>query len=418
VGVLSGRIVGVDVARCLALAFMMSVHIIGRDTTGVPGLVRDIGGGRASALFAVLAGVSLALMTGRQQPPSGDALRAARWSVVGRAAVIGSIGLSLGLLGSGAAVILVNYAALFVVACLFLGLRARPLTLLAAGWLVLSPVAGHLLRPIVRPGPGRVQSWLSLGDPVQFLSHLFLTGYYPVLQWTAYVLAGLAIGRSAALSLASSRDGASREGATHDGSSREGATRLLALGAVLAGGAQALSGLLLDTAGGREHLLVPPGSPVFGLPLAEVLVNSMYGTTPTTTWWWLAAAAPHSATPLDLLHTTGTALLVLGACLLAVPAVRRTRAGAAVLFPVVSAGAMTLTLYTLHVVALAETRGYPEVAVAVAQAPGRGWLTHVVVALLLATLWRGTALRLGATGRGPLEAAATSVGRSLSASMS
>lgn len=395
------RIVGVDVGRCLALVFMMSVHIVDRDATGAAGVVHDIGGGRASALFAVLAGVSLALVTGRQEPPSGADLRAARWSVVGRAAVIGAIGLLLGMLGSGVAVILVNYAALFVVACLFLGLGRRTLTWLAAGWLLLSPVAGHLLRPLVRPGPGPVPSWLSLGDPVQFVTNLLLTGYYPVLQWTSYLLVGLAVGRSASLSAAS----------------RDGATRLLALGAVLAGGATVVSGLLLDSAGGRERLLVPPGSPLFGDPLDEVLVNSMYGTTPTTTWWWLAAAAPHSSTPLDLLHTTGTALLVLGACLLAVPAVQRTRAGAALIFPLASAGAMTLTLYTLDVVALAETRGFPEAAAAMAQAPGRVWLTHVVVALLLATLWRGTALRLGATGRGPLEAAATDVGRNLGASM-
>ena len=41
-----------------------------------------------------------------------------------------------------------------------------------------------------------------------------------------------------------------------------------------------------------------------------------YGTTPTDDWRWLLVAAPHTGTPFDLLHTIGTSLAVLGACIL------------------------------------------------------------------------------------------------------
>lgn len=394
------RIVGVDVARCLALVFMMSVHIVDSDATGVTGAVHDVGSGRASALFAVLAGVSLALVTGRHDPPAGVGLLQARVTVLGRAAVIAAVGLTLGLFRSGVAVILVNYAVLFAVACLFLGLRRRPLVWLAAGWLLVSPVLGHVLRAQLPPGPGPVPSWLSLGAPPELIANLLLTGYYPVLQWTSYLLVGLAVGRSGVLSPSAA-------------TARAAATLLVALGAVAAAGAKVASSVLLDVAGGRASLTVPPTSPVAGLPLDEVLAGSLFGTTPTTSWWWLAVSGPHSGTSLDLLHTAGTAVLVLGVCLLVVPLLQRSRVGAGLVFPLASAGAMTLTLYCLHVLALAVMRQLPGSA-GLEQSPGQVWLAQVVLALVLATLWKGAALGLGRRGRGPVEAVATSVGRSLS----
>ena len=64
----AGRVVGLDAARALALLGMMATHIlVGVDADGVT-LPQQIAGGRASALFAVLAEVSLALMTGGTTP--------------------------------------------------------------------------------------------------------------------------------------------------------------------------------------------------------------------------------------------------------------------------------------------------------------------------------------------------------------
>ena len=141
------RLVGIDVARCLALLGMMATHML-------PGYVGDeipwpqqLAGGRASALFAVLAGVSIALMTGRQDPPRGRERAALSTGLAMRALVIATLGLALGDLRSGVAVILTYYGLLFVLGLPFLGLRSRALFVLAAGWLVVAPVLGHLLRP-------------------------------------------------------------------------------------------------------------------------------------------------------------------------------------------------------------------------------------------------------------------------------
>ena len=65
------RVVGVDMARCLALLGMMATHILpGYEGLEIP-WPQQLAGGRASALFAVLAGVSLSLTTGREHPVHG-----------------------------------------------------------------------------------------------------------------------------------------------------------------------------------------------------------------------------------------------------------------------------------------------------------------------------------------------------------
>src|SRR6478609_636998 len=91
-----GRVVGVDVARALALLGMMATHLLpGIEGTHVP-WTQQVAGGRASALFAVLAGVSVALVSGRKMPVHGGERRAASVRLVVRALLIGALGLALG----------------------------------------------------------------------------------------------------------------------------------------------------------------------------------------------------------------------------------------------------------------------------------------------------------------------------------
>jgi uncharacterized membrane protein len=116
------RVVGVDVARALALLGMMATHMLpGRIGFDVP-WPQQLAGGRASALFAVLAGVSVALVSGRERPVRGRQRYAAGVRLGIRALLIGVVGLGLGTLDSGIAVILTYYAVLFVIGLPFLGL--------------------------------------------------------------------------------------------------------------------------------------------------------------------------------------------------------------------------------------------------------------------------------------------------------
>lgn len=74
------RLLGIDLARGLALIGMMAAHFMLSTTPELlnPTTWGGLVNGRSSILFATLAGVSLALTTGRTTPPTGDDLIAAR----------------------------------------------------------------------------------------------------------------------------------------------------------------------------------------------------------------------------------------------------------------------------------------------------------------------------------------------------
>jgi uncharacterized membrane protein len=367
-----GRLPGVDATRGLALLGMMAVHVLpGFDADGSVSLGHLVAAGRSAATFAVLAGVGLALATGGVRPPVGREWAADAAGLAVRALVIGAVGLFLGLFDSGVAVILSYYALLFVVAVPLLGLRARALGVLAGAVMVGVPVVSHLVRPALA-APERANPTLGtlLDDPLSLIEVLAVTGYYPVLAWTAYVCAGLAVGR---LPLRSSRVAAG----------------LLGGGVVLAVAASAVSAALLGPLGGRERIaaVLPPGYDAARIDVA--LSSTQYGTTPTTTWWWLAVDAPHASTPLDLAHTTGVAVALLGAMLLLARFVRGP------LVPLAAVGSMTLSLYTGHVLLLASDV-LPDDRVT-------SYVLQVFAVLLLAPLWRRM------VGRGPLEAAAAAL---------
>ena len=367
---MSDRLAGVDAARGVALLGMVAVHVLpAEDADGSRSLVDLVASGRSAATFAVLAGVGVALATGRARPPRGsERLRASRALLV-RGLLLGGIGLALGLLDSGLAVILAYYALLFVVALPVLGLRPRVLAVAALVVAVTVPLVSFAVRDdLPEPDPSN-PVFDDLATPGDLLSTLLLTGYYPVLAWAAYLLAGLAVGR---LALERPRVAAA----------------VAATGALLAVLAHALSALLLRGLDGYGRIAaaerVPAGAVV------DLTAQNQFGNVPTSTPWWLASDAPHSSTPLDLVGTTGTALLVLGLALLVagrVPPLVR---------PLAALGSMPLTLYTVHVVVVAAVDTDDRVAF---------YLVQVALAAAVALAWRRW------IGRGPLEALLAAVGR-------
>jgi len=363
------RLVGIDVARCVALVGMMATHMLPGYVENEVTWTQQLAGGRASALFAVLAGVSMALMSGRQEPVRGADRVAVTSALLVRALAIAGIGLVLGGFDSGLAVILTYYGLLFCLGLPFLGLRAGPLAVLSLGWLLVVPFVSHAVRPLL-PEPTMDNPTVGgLASPWQLLTELTFTGYYPTVPWLAYLLAGMAIGR---LDLRRART----------------AGVLALVGAVTAVTAWATSHALTgraDVASALRSTYDPDYTPTQG-ELEEVLALGLYGTTPTESWWWLTVVSPHTATPFDLAQTIGSALVVIGLALLLT---RRSPRAFAVVF---GAGAMTLTLYSAHV--LMRT---PEIW----PSPDEGmdsYRTHLLV--VLGTGAAFAALRL----RGPLEA--------------
>src|SRR3954465_1671108 len=68
-----GRVAGLDVARALAVVGMFGAHVgaVRADVDVSPASWSGVVNGRASILFAVLAGLSIALLSGRTTPAAG-----------------------------------------------------------------------------------------------------------------------------------------------------------------------------------------------------------------------------------------------------------------------------------------------------------------------------------------------------------
>ena len=377
-----GRLRGIDAARGLALLGMMATHLLPTFESNADLTPTWIGltlSGRAAALFAVLAGVGLALSTGKHRPLDGPELSAARRGVALRALVIAAVGLTLGGLEVNLAIILVHYAALFLCVLPFLGMGLKRLWAWAGGWVLASPMLAYLLRPwLLAANPplelGHNPAWEDLSTPTRLLADLFFTGYYPVFQWLSYVLVGLVIGR---LMLAKPLV----------------PVVLVVVGSAVAFAAKTLGVAAMESWGGRAALEEILDSP--GYPLDSVLQVNLTGIRQEGSWWWLASAAPHSGTTLDLLHTSAVAAAVIGVCLLLGRLAEWVDLD--LLLPLRGAGAMTLTLYTVHVWVVSGfylkplPAGWTEDGMYFVQAA-----TAIVVGMVFALLkWRGPLEWLG-----------------------
>lgn len=371
-----GRLRGIDAARGVALLGMMATHLLPTFESNANLTPTWIGltfSGRAAALFAVLAGVGLALSTGKDKPLAGPGLSAARRGVALRALVIAAVGLTLGGLEVNVAIILVHYAVLFLCILPFLGLGVKPLCAWAGGWILASPVLAYLMRPwLLAPEPplklGHNPGWEDLGTPSRLLADVFFTGYYPVFQWLSYLLVGLVIGRLVLTKALVP-------------------ILLLSAGTAVAVAAKALGAAAMEDWGGLAALEKVLNSP--GYPLGSVLQVNLTGIPQEGSWWWLASAAPHSGTPLDLLHTSAVAAAVIGACLLLGRLAQWVDLD--LLLPLRGAGAMTLTLYTVHVWVVSSfylkplPAGWTEDGMYFAQAA-----TAITIGIVFARLsWRG-----------------------------
>jgi uncharacterized membrane protein YeiB len=364
------RVVGVDAARGIALFGMMAVHVLSAETqAGDVALSWILAAGKSAALFAVLAGVGIAFSTGGQQPRQGAQRTAAAISMAVRALMIGVLGLILGSIVpfDDAGVILAYYAALFLLATPLLGLPVRALVILSVVLATAMPVLSHVVRDgLATPMSSNPTFTDLLTGPGTFVADLTLTGTFPALTWLAYICAGLAIGRSPL-------------------TSRRFVLGMTVAGAALAASASAVSWFLLSQMGGEARLRETALETMSRGEFEGLLAWGAEGTLPTTSPWWLAVRAPHTATPVELFHTIGVAMAVIGVAIILGWILRSA------IRPLADAGSMPLTLYTLHLLLLVSPWGPTNEMV---------WLAvQTVLLVMFAMVWRQR------FGRGPLEQA-------------
>ena len=188
------RLGGLDAARGLALLGMMAAHV-GFTTCGLTSLsgVLNQAHGRSAVLFAVIAGFSLGIMSGRTRPHTGEALVRTRLRILVRCALLLVLGTCLAVLGPPVGVILGYYAAWLALALPFLAWRPRSLFVLAAVTAAVGPMIKIGL-PVVLDSLGMTaQPFLTDGN-IAVISFL-ITGLYPGALWMAYIFLGLGLSR-------------------------------------------------------------------------------------------------------------------------------------------------------------------------------------------------------------------------------
>ncbi len=363
----------------------------------------EVAHGRSSILFAVLAGVSMAILSGRTRVYEGAELVRCRIRIFVRAAWLFALGSILDTFGSSVAVILEYYAVLFVLALPFLSWRPRRLFIVAGVLAVVMPVL-HL----VASAWLQYQSGSTLGD-------ILVAGTYPALIWIVFPLVGIGVGRldltaarvralllAAGVMLAvvgyglgaattESFDGDDMPDGVEVTDGADGAGEFDDIDGGfdddrVPGDQIDVSGMECFDYGDGTYYCEPPGGPSGdwdddgpdydddGFSWSDVDLRALGG------------AAPHSGTPFEVVGSAGVALGVIALCLMVADRVRW------LVFPLAATGAMALTAYCGHVVAIAllEESLWD-------MSGNQVYLWFVLVTLAVASLWRLT------LGRGPLE---------------
>lgn len=332
------RIVGVDTARGLAVLGMFVAHLGMERHTDLLSTTGwfFLADGRPSALFAMLAGIGMTFMTRRAvDDPAAFAIQRAR--IVKRAGILFLFGYVLMFLGTPVAVILPAYAVLFVAAIPFLRMRAGTVLTIAAAIFAVMPQILVFSRHAAYGGAEPALPYALLPGVAEVWG-----GYYPAITWLGYILVGVAIGRMNLRSIGTP-------------------LRLLGVGGAVAALAYGLGHLAEQSVDGRR------GALSFDLVTIE----------------------PHANTTTEMVGNAAFAAALLGLCLL----VTRAKPAQVALTPVSATGAMSLTVYSLHIVYIA-VLGVDAVWNPVSNWP-LIWL--VLVTLIFATLWQLT------LGQGPFE---------------
>ncbi|MFC9242629.1 DUF418 domain-containing protein [Streptomyces sp. NPDC057136] len=360
-----GRLVGVDLARALAVFGMYVVHIGPplSATDGVASCVRYMADGHSSVLFATLAGFSLMLLAGRREPKTGLAGRQAKARIAIRAVVLLALGTAMAM-EYGGVIILGFYGVYFLLALPLVRLPAKTLAIIAAALALVTPQLSFALSSLLTQP---VQQNINAYDPLHRLSDvgvldLLFTGFYPTITWISFVIAGMALARL-------------------DLSQAAVQWRLAALGAALTVAAYGMS-LLLAGKDALDSLAEGgPSSGSSGSMSGSSGSMSLDGGSFEPQASMLLTAGPHSATTFDIIGSVGVAILVILGATVAMDRLLRLRRLAK---PVIAVGTMSLTAYVGHFVvqsALSMPSG---------TSTQQSWvplLMFVLGAIVFATIW-------------------------------
>ncbi|WP_298424584.1 DUF418 domain-containing protein [uncultured Kordia sp.] len=193
---MKNRIIGIDVARALAIMGMILVNfkmIFGQDGNYWLQSIVSIFEGKAAALFVILAGIGIAFMTNKAINTNDEIkLRLARIKIIKRARLLFILGLSFIIIWP--ADILHFYGIYMLFTLLFLKGKTHQIILGILGFLLCYPV----LMFFIEYDTGwnfKDYSYTDFWTINGFIRNLFYNGFHPVIPWTSFMLLGLWFGR-------------------------------------------------------------------------------------------------------------------------------------------------------------------------------------------------------------------------------
>ncbi|EON72542.1 hypothetical protein H131_10393 [Lysinibacillus sphaericus OT4b.31] len=197
----SQRIEGLDFARALAMFGMLVVNfgvITGAEGNGPTWLigVQSLFQGRASAIFVILAGIGIALMTAKARATESPSLiqqnRKTLWKRSLFLFVLGMVLYAVGWSGD----ILHYYGVYMLIASFFIVSSNKTILLLTSVLLVTAQTFQVIFNYMAGWNPQQfLLEYLDFWTLEGFLRNLFFNGYHPVLPWICFFFIGLVLGR-------------------------------------------------------------------------------------------------------------------------------------------------------------------------------------------------------------------------------
>lgn len=328
-----GRLLGLDAVRALAVLGMVYMHVSPTGwLTAIPfsekvpvlGWIEQAVAGRSMSLFVLLAGISVALMTGGSTPWTGDRLKTARLRLAIRAAMLFLLSLLVDQLSGMNLSILEFYALWLIMLIPLVPWRPSRLLAVAAVAAVVMPIFCFVVLNHGRDwaiSPFNIGFQPAVGLPLLLqpqgwlpkLQQLLVGGGFQTPYAIPLLLTGLAIGRM-------------------DLRSRAVRLRMAAYGALLVAASWLLSWVALGPLGARQALAAMMASNEW--PLVQPLTS-------------LLTLPPHQLYALSLPMAPmmiGVGLLLLAGFL----ALLEVRVWQRLLLPLTAAGSLALTWYAAH----------------------------------------------------------------------
>lgn len=186
------RIVGIDVARALAVFGMIIVNfkmVLGQEGEGWLHSFSGVLDGKAAATFVVLAGVGIAFMTNSSYPNFDKRIGL---KILKRAVFLFVIGLSYILIWPAD---ILHFYGIYMMITLLL-IKSKPITILltALAFILVYPILMFAL-PYDIGWDFSTYEYDGFWTLTGFMRNLFYNGFHPVMPWTAFMLLGLWFGR-------------------------------------------------------------------------------------------------------------------------------------------------------------------------------------------------------------------------------